>query len=261
THSNGKPQLSFLRYVENTSGPEATDEAEGGGIVHAVVELSVTPEQLAEARQQLRRIKPNGVIVGPIVYKSGTIALITSFNAENGELTKQVIGLGKAPVLDGGKAAVSVQLTKKGAKLLWESFKTPTPDLTFSFEMDMAGFRSPIRAKIEANFDQIYEHKNFQAAVAAPILAAEIKASFDDLIKSGAIKITQVGSDEDMERAIEAAYTKLTNMMFDPAGGTGTPNLSQLTGQGTQPGLLDRATTMLNTARTEARTENDRRRS
>src|SRR5690606_24799500 len=82
-----------------------------------------------------------------------------------------------------------------------------------------------------------------------------------DLIKSGAIKITQVGSDEDMERAIEAAYTKLTNMMFDPAGGTGTPNLSQLTGQGTQPGLLDRATTMLNTARTEARTENDRRRS
>src|SRR5690606_23164106 len=155
THSNGKPQLSFLRYVENTSGPEATDEAEGGGIVHAVVELSVTPEQLAEARQQLRRIKPNGVIVGPIVYKSGTIALITSFNAENGELTKQVIGLGKAPVLDGGKAAVSVQLTKKGAKLLWESFKTPTPDLTFSFEMDMAGFRSPIRAKIEANFDQI----------------------------------------------------------------------------------------------------------
>ncbi len=261
THSNGKPQLSFLRYVENTTGPEATDEAEGGGIVHAVVELSVTPEQLAEARQQLRRIRPNGVIVGPIVYKSGTIALITSFNAENGELTKQVIGLGKAPVLDGGKAAVSIQLTKKGAKLLWASFKTPTPDLTFSFEMDMTGFRSPIKAKIEANFDQIYEHTNFQAAVAAPILAAEIKTSFDDLIKSGAIKVTQVGSDEDMEKAIEAAYTKLTNMMFDPAAGTGTPNLSQLTGQGTQPGLLDRATTMLNNARTEARTENDRRRS
>lgn len=259
-HANGKPQLSFLRYVENTSGPEATDEAEGGGIVHALVELSVLPEQLAEARQELRRLKPNGVIAGPVMYKSGTIALITSFNKENGELTKQVVGLGKAPVLEGEKAAVSIQLTKKGAKLLWESFKTPTPDLTFSFEMEMAGFRSPIKAKIEADFDQIYEHKNFQAAVASPILAAEIKASFDDLVKSGAIKVTQVGSDEDMEKAIDAAYTKLTNMMFDPAAGTGTPSLSQLTGQGQQPSLLDRATTMLNAARTEAKTENDRRR-
>lgn len=259
-HANGKPQFSFLRYVENTSGADATDEAEGGGIVHAVIQLAVTPEQLTEAQQQLRRIRPQGTIVGPIVYKGGTIALITSFNKENGELTKQVIGLGKAPVLDGQKAAVSIQLTKKGAKLLWESFKTATPDLSFAFEMEVAGFRSPIKAKIEANFDQVYEHKNFQAAVAAPILAAEIKASFDDLIKSGAIKVTQVGSDEDMEKAIEAAYTKLTNMMFDPAAGTGTPNLSQLTGQGDRPGLLDRATTMLNTARTETRTENDRRR-
>jgi hypothetical protein len=259
-HPSGKPQLSFLRYVENTTGPEATDEAEGGGIVHAVVELGVTPEQLTEAKQQLRRVKPSGVIVGPIVYKGGTIALITSFNKENGELTKQVIGLGKAPILDGEKAAVSIQLTKKGAKLLWESFKTPTPDLSFSFEMELSGFRSPIKAKIEANFDQIYEHKNFQAAIASPVLAAEIKAAFDDLIKSGAIKVTQVGSDEDMEKAIDAAYTKLTNMMFDPAAGTGTPNLSQLTGTGSQPGLLDRATTMLNNARTEARTENDRRR-
>jgi hypothetical protein len=259
-HASGKPQLSFLRYVENTSGPDATDEAEGGGIVHAVVELGVTQQQLTEAKQQLRRVKPNGVLVGPIVYKGGTIALITSFNKENGELTKQVIGLGKAPILDGQKAAVSIQLTKKGAKLLWESFKTPTPDLSFSFEMEMSGFRSPIRAKIEANFDQIYEHKNFQAAIAAPVLAAEIKTTFDDLIKQGAIKVTQVGSDEDMEKAIEAAYTKLTNMMFDPTGGTGTPSLTQLTGQGQQTSLLDRATTMLNTARTEARAENERRR-
>jgi len=259
THPDGKPQMSFLRYVENVTGEAATDEALGGGIVHAVVELSVTPEQLNEARQQLRRIKPNGTIVGPIVYRGGTIALITSFNKENGELTKQVIGLGKAPILDGQKAAVSIQLTKKGALLLWESFKTATPDLSFSFEMEMSGFRSPIRAKIEANFDQVYEHKNFQAAVAAPILAAEIKMTFDELIKQGAIKITQVGSDADMEKAVEAAYTKLTNMMFDPTGGTGTPNLSQLTGQGQQTSLLDRATTMLNKARTEAQAENQRR--
>lgn len=258
--ADGKPQLSFLRYAENTSGPDATSEAEGGGIVQAVVELGVTPQQLNAARQQLRRTNPNGVIVGPIVYRGGTIALVTSFNKENGELAKQVVGLGKAPVLDGEKAAVSIQLTRKGATLLWASFQTPTPDLSFSFEMEMAGFRSPIRAKIEANFDMIYEHRNFQAAMATPMLAAEIRASFEDLLRQGAIRVTQVGSDEDMQRAIDAAYTKLTNMMFDPVGGTGTPNLNQLTGTGSQPSMLDRATNMLNTARTETRAENERRR-
>ena len=260
THPDGRPQFSFLRYVENVRAATDTREGEGGGIVHAVVELKVPQQMLDEARQALRRIKSGATIQGPIVYKGGTIALISSFK-ENNEFTKKVIGLGKAPILDNEKAAISILLTKLGAKILWESFKTPTPDLTISFEMEMAGFLSPIGATIEANFDQIYQHTAFEAAVAAPILAAEIKTSFDDLTRQGAIKVTQVGTDANIERAVDAAYTKLISMMFDPVGGTGTPNFGQLTGvTGNQPSMLDRATTMLNNARTETRAENDRRR-
>lgn len=259
-HPDGKPQFSFLRYVENVRAAAETREGEGGGIVHAVVELKVPQAMLDEARQALRRIKSGAMIQGPIVFKGGTIALISSFKDHN-EFTKKVIGLGKAPLLDNEKVAVSILLTKVGAKILWESFKTATPDMTISFEMEMAGFRSPIGATIEANFDQMYSHQAFQAAVAAPILAAEINTAFDDLVKQGAIKVTQIGSDANIEKAVEAAYTKLIALMFDPVGGTGTPSLGQLTGStGNQPSLLDRATTMLNTARTESRTENDRRR-
>ena len=250
----GRPQFSFLRFVENVasgSDEEARKEGEGGGIVHAVIQLGVTEDQLREARTALRRINNRGKIEGPIVYKGGTIALISSFTDTEGDLTKQVIGLGKAPILDGQKAAVSMELTKKGAKILWQSFKTPTPDMSISFEMELSGFRSPIRALLEANFDQIYEHKNFEAAVASPILAAEIKASFEDLTKNGAIKLTQVGEDENMDKLIEMAYSKLTRMMFEPVEGTGTPNLGQLSstlGTGGQTSMLDRATNMLNTA-------------
>ena len=259
-HADGKPQFSFLRYVENVRSQNESREGEGGGIVHAVIELKVPDEMLAKARQELRRLKSNAIIQGPIVYKGGTIALISSFTDPASGFTKKVIGLGKAPILDNEKAAISVLLTKQGAKILWESFKTPTPDMSISFEMEVTGFRSPIGATIEANFDQIYSHQNIQAAVASPVLAAEINQTFDDLVKTGAIKVTQVGTDANIERAVEAAYTKLTNMMFDPAGGSGTPSLNQLTGTGGQPSLLDRATTMLNTARTETRQENERRR-
>ena len=68
---NGVPQFSFLRYVDNTQGPNAVREGEGGGIVHAVVSLTVTREELSDAGRQLQRIKPGARIQGPVVYRSG----------------------------------------------------------------------------------------------------------------------------------------------------------------------------------------------
>ncbi len=251
---NGNPKFSFLRYVDNT---DSGDEGEGGGIVHAVVMLDVTPEQLREAEQELASKVQGAKIMGPITYRSGTVALVSSIAQPNGEFAKKVIGLGKAPLLDGHKAAVSIQLTKLGAKVLHASFQTPTPDMTFSFEMSISGYRLPKKAIIEADFEKVYEHKSFQAAVASPILSGEIDLAFDDLVQSGAIKVINKGADEQMESLINEAYNKLTRLMFEPAGGTGTPSLSQLTSQaGGRPSMLDRATNLLNQSRTEARAEN-----
>jgi hypothetical protein len=259
--ATGKPGFSFLRYVQNVNNPAAENqEGEGGGIVHAVVELYVTDDQLAEARSELRKINSEGVIRGPVIYSGGTIALISSFAQAGSDLTQTVLGLGKAPILEGNKAAVSVRLTKLGAKILWESFQTPTPDMSISFEMDLKGYRSPKRVLIEANFDQVYQNQTFQAAAAVHgpvLLAAEINQSFEDLRKSGAIKVTQIGEDEKLEKALETAYTKLTNLMFDPAQGTGTPSLGQLTSTATgNQSMLDRVTKMLNDARDKADREN-----
>jgi hypothetical protein len=262
--ASGRPQFSFLRYVQNTrtgADQAAAREGDGGGIIHAVIQLNVSNTQLNEAKAALRRINPNGVIQGPIIYNGGTISLISSVMNPEGGLAQKVLGIGKAPILDGSKAAVSIQLTKLGAKILWESFQTPTPDMSISFEMELKGFRSPKRALIEANFETIYQHQSMQAAIASPVLAAEINTAFDDLQRSGAIKVTLTGADESMERAIDAAYEKLTRMMFDPVGGSGTPDLNTLSNAANgNRSLLDRATQMLNTARQETRQDNERRR-
>lgn len=263
--ANGRPQFSFLRYVENVrTGADQPEvrEGEGGGIVHALVSLSVSPDQIRTAQQALQRIRPGGRIQGPVVYKSGRFGLVSSFKDTQGNLTKQVVGLGAAPILDGEKAAVSMQLTKLGAKILWESFKTPNPDISFTFEMEMGGFRSPHRAVIEADFDQIYEHQAFAAGIASSYLAAEVRGAFDDLRREGAIKLTQVGEDEKLDTLITTAYNKISDMMFSPLGGTGTPSLDSLAGSANgSPSLLDRATTMLarNREETERRNEEIRR--
>jgi hypothetical protein len=260
--TNGKPEFSFIRYVRNTattgSARTVSDSDDAGGIVHVLVNLSIPEDMRREAERELKRINPSAKLVGPIIYKSGTVALISSIAGEDGNLTRKVVGIGNAPLLDGQKAALSIHLTKQGADILWATFQTSTPDLSFAFDMDARGFLSPKRVKIEADFEQVYSHRSMEMAVRTPVLAAEIKASFDELSNSGAIKVTQIGDDEDLNKLKETAYNQLVNLMFDKVGGQGVPDLAQLSGQGNQKSMLDRAGEMLDKARTEARTENKR---
>lgn len=255
--ATGKPQFSFLRYVDNQKGTAdnpTKDEGEGGGIIHCVVEMGVSQEQLSAARQGLQQVNSAGTIKGPAIYSGGTIALISSVNDPQSGFARKVLGLGKAPILDGQKAAISITLTKLGAKVLWESFQTPTPDMSFSFEMDLKGYKSPRRAIIEANFDQIYQHQSFSAAAITRqgnvMLAGEINIAMEDLYKSGAIKVTTYNPDENLEKAVEDAYSKLTRLMFDPAGAA-TPAAPALPGQ-TQTSMLDRAQALLTQGRKDA---------
>jgi hypothetical protein len=263
TDASGSPQFSFLRYVQNVRGGADPLEGEGGGILHALVTLSVSAEQLRDAERALQRLRPGARIQGPVVFKAGKFALVSSFTDASGNLTTRVVGLGNAPLLDGEKAAVSMQLTKLGSKLLWESFHSPTPDISFSFEMDLQGYRAPKRAVIEADFDQIYEHQGFAAGLASTYLAAEIKGAFDDLRRTGAIKVEQVGEDERLGQLVTTAYNKIAEIMFQPVQGTGTPDLAGLAGAagvggggGGGTSVLDRAGTMLASARREASDEN-----
>ncbi|WNJ19649.1 hypothetical protein [Pontibacter sp. G13] len=261
-HPDGSPMFSFIKYVRNTDteggSSSITESNEAGGVVHAVVTLEVPEDMRRNAERELQRIRPGAKLVGPIIYKSGTIALISSVAAEDGQLAEKVVGIGSAPILEGQKAAVSVMLTKEGADILWATFQTGTPDLSFQFEMDVAGYLSPKNVTIEANFDQIYRHRSFEAAAVTPVFAAEIKTAFDELANSGAIKVTQIGEDAALDAMRETAYNQLVNLMFDKVGGQGLETFAQLANSQNQTSMVDRATNMLTAARTEARAENKR---
>ena len=266
-HENGDPQFSFTRYVKNelsdgSSAESILESSTGGGLIHALVELSVSEEMIKEAERALRRIDGDGKIVGPVIFKSGTVALISAIAQENGDMTEQIVGLGSAPILENQKSAVAVQLNKLGSKILWETFNTSTPDFSFNFEMEVEGYLSPKRVLIEADFDRIYKHKSFDAGVAANmgevVLSAEISTAFDELRDQGAIKVTQIGEDEQLNKIMETAYNQLTNLMFDKIGGTGVPQMNEILPGSGQKSVLDRATENLQAARTEARTENAR---
>jgi len=148
SHSDGNPIFSFLRYVKNGETSADVNEgisesAIGGGIVHALVELRVPDQMLKNAERALKRTDSKGKILGPVIFKSGTVSLISSIAKPNGEFESQVVGFGNAPILENQRSGVSVQLNKLGSKILWESFNTPTPDFTVHFEMEVEGYLSP----------------------------------------------------------------------------------------------------------------------
>lgn len=258
TAADGKPEISFLRWVENKrTGPGEAEarEGDGGGIVHALVTLGITTEQIQRAQAELQSQRPGARVRGPVMYKQGTFGLVSTFKDPKGGLVEQVVGLGKAPLLDGEKAAVSFQLTKRGAQILWESIQTPTPDISFTFEMELAGFRPPARAILEADFDQIYKHKSFAAAFASTHLGAEIEATFDDLRRTGGIKLTEIGTDAEMHTLIQTAYSSISRIMFETAPDILKPGMGTGVGPG-QPdaggSMLDRATALLAASRADA---------
>lgn len=260
TDENGNPDFSFIRYVQNVRSGADQGEAkqgQGGGIVHASVMMSVSQEQLQDALRALQSQKPGARIEGPIAYKAGRFSLISAFADGKGGNSTQVLGLGSAPLLDNQKAAVSIELTKDGAIKLWESFNLANPSIDFKFEMDAAGYSSPIRAVIDADWSKIYNHKAFGAGVATSFLAAEVKSTFDELRTQDAIKITQVGQDEKMDQVVAVAYQMIKDRMFEPFGGTGQPSLTDLTSIGqNQPSLLDRATARFKEAQADVRAVN-----
>jgi len=255
------PRFGFTQYVRpDVSSESITADGTGGGIVTAVVELGATEEELDQARDALRDVNGSGQIIGPVTFSSGTLALVSSFAEPGSETTTTVLGIGNAPLLEGNMAAVSMRLTREGAQELAGNFGRAQPDISFSFNMEVEGYRAPKQARIEANFDRIYEHQAFEAGVATPYLQAEIELAFDDLRRQGAIQITQIGEDEKMEELISTAYERLIDIIFQKAESTGVNQVQQLAAAASgnsDESLLDKANALLERRRDEADEANE----
>lgn len=223
---NGKHEFSFTRYVLPTavdSGDGGLLDAEGGGIVHFLVDYTVTPEELTAALAGLKAFDRDAKIRGPVVFDEGSFALVSSFAADDdkpNELTRHVVGVGRAPLIEGLKAAVSIHLTKTGAQILWRSFQMQTPDVSLVFEMTFSGLRDPADATITADWKKLSDQAD--VTLGAKVGYMGIGAGFDygnfwqAAQDSGAINIEYRGDPAQLQGIIDRAYARLHEMMFEP---------------------------------------------
>ncbi|HDR16551.1 MAG TPA: hypothetical protein ENN79_13930, partial [Desulfobacteraceae bacterium] len=214
---NGRPQFSFLKYARvQETGEAGTGRAEGGGIVHFLVTYGADESRVRAAEAALQQTHENGRIAGPIVYRTGSFALVTSFT-EGAETLTRTVAVGRAPLMEGQKAAASIALTREGAELLWESFQSSTPDISIVFDMEFAGVREPYEATLEADWQRVSQHHRVQAGGQYKWFGIDIDLLFQELRQTGAIKITTKGEHAMMDRIIESANAKLLSVMFDAA--------------------------------------------
>jgi hypothetical protein len=222
----GRPEFSFLRYIETapSDGEGGLVQQDVGGIVHFLVDYSVDDRQRASALAKLREADDDAQLIGPVAFESGGFSLVSAVVEPAGggrnASARRVLGSGRAPLVEGLKAAVSLHLTKSGTEILWASFMTDTPDISVLFEMSYSGFRDPAEARIHADWDRI--EAIAETSVGARFAFAPIDLGFDynnfwhKMQDSGGIVIDSKGDLASMQPLVDRTYARLQDMLFEP---------------------------------------------
>jgi len=222
---DGTPEFTFIKYAK-------TGGATKGGIVHFLVTWGMSEGELSSAESSLRLKDPEARIAGPVPFKEGTFKVVSATAGEGGIFNRRIVGEGKAPIMPGQKAAVSIALTEEGASLLWESFKNPTSDISVMFSLRFAGVTPAFQAKLKVNWDKVYTQHDIklhaEGSVKVVKLQADVRAILEELRQKGAIQLEVVGENQDMQKMLDVVYGHLLALMCEkvpmgPGEATGSP--------------------------------------
>jgi hypothetical protein len=235
---NGRPRFSFLRYVINRPGQKessgGTAQAGGGGVLHFLVTYDTPAEQLRGAERALKRLPGNqeAVLRGPVIFKSGRYALVSSIVSPQGAAEAQLLATGSAPVLEGSQLALAFELPPERATLLLASLQSATPDVSLVFEMTLEGFADAFDADLVVHWDEVYKQEAWGAggdipstpfttpSILVPGVGGEAKGLFEELRQSKAIELRTRGESADMQLILDKAYTKLLDLLLEPVADT-----------------------------------------
>jgi hypothetical protein len=217
--ARGNPQFSFLKFrrSERTEGEGGVTRGEGGGVLNFLVTLDAPENQVRRAESQLAAVVPDAVLKGPIAYHSGNFMIYTTAAlGDEGEFTAarqaRILGVGKAPLMAGSKAAVGVRLSGEDATIMWESFDSGAADLSVMFDMMVRGFYNPAEGRVEADWRRIASNETIAAGLKTPILGADVMRAMKELESDEAI-VVRLKNTEDPDA--NAQLDRLTAKAYD----------------------------------------------
>ena len=247
TTENGDPKFSFLIYVKPDEDGEITPktitQADGGALVHFLVEYYTPPELIEEAQTALRRRFDDDEIelTRPIIFETARYNVISSILTDEGEKKASLVAAGRAPLFEGAQMPLSYRLTPDDAQILLASLQTDTPDVSVVFDMGFSGLNAAYDADLYIDWTETFSSMEASGGVNVYFVQADIEAAFDNLFRNNSIRLEVRGDDPDMEGLLTSVYDKLLELMFRPVetseveeaqrGGIGEAIASALGGQ------------------------------
>jgi hypothetical protein len=218
------PQFSYLRYSiakpREGNTTNSITEADGGGILHMLVLYETTPESIQKAEDALRKKYGNNQNVklrGPMSFEKGTYALVSSIITEGSQKKEtKLIATGEAPVLENTSLALSFSLNPVQSKLLLESFKMKTPDVSIVFDLGFTGLTEGYDAELDIDWSEVKKSQGFNAGGSVYFVSADVELGFEKLRRESAIRLKVNGSGGMLEGLLTTVYDKLLNLMFKP---------------------------------------------
>ncbi len=219
-NEQGLPKFSMLRYVINkpTEGEQSITDADGGAVLHFLVLYNTPQEAIKKAENILKnKVHEKATIQGTVIFKKARYALVSSILNDK---QYEVLSTGDAPVLENSTMAFSFELTPKDAKILLESFKTGTSDVSIVFDFVFEGFTESYQAQLEVNWTKTYQMRDRQAGASLNVegfqLGGEVKDQVEKLLNNQAIKLNVVGSNSRLESLMDRVYTKIIDLLYEP---------------------------------------------
>ena len=226
TKPDGTLELLVVKYV-------GQDEESHGGLIHALIQLSLPDEILKILERKLQEKVPGGTIVGPVHIQEieeagqeamGSFRIVSAVLSNTGPegFTQSEIINGPLPVGQGARQAIAAILTKEGITLLYDSFKGPNSDVSVAISGYYEAAVKAYNAKVTADVDTIYKHFSKVSSFQKNYTKRQTRKIVDDLQRNQILKVEVLdrtkGLDidaKDMEGLLDLVTNKLTELMFD----------------------------------------------
>lgn len=217
TGPNGKPEFSYLRYVENKKSADAASEtitqADGGGILHFLIQMDTSDQMKQRAESELSvKLGSPAKLVGPVALSRCRYHVVSSFANQNG--VPRLFMSGQAPIFEGQKVAVSLGLDKRESQILMASFQTDTPDVSVIFEAEFDGLTKAFEADATVDWNLVNRSERIRTSGDSIFAKFEVDKLMLDLKRTGAIKVVTRGSSVAGEALTYSMADRMSALMF-----------------------------------------------
>lgn len=226
TDDNGKPKFSLTFYIGNSDSQEAgttgdstgssITTADGGGLLHFLMEYHTPPEQIQQAQRSLRELYDNDEIniLGALGFHKGKYTIVSALAEQS---KNRFMSQASAPVLEGNQLAISANLDPETATVLLQSMRTAVSDLSISFDLAFTGLTDAYDARMTVDWEKTSNTIGGGVGGTVYFISASVEAEVQRLFQDGAISLEVNGDDEAMEAIVARAHEKALELLFSEA--------------------------------------------